>query len=349
MTCVTDGNYFPVLRQKKYELQAIENLAAIPDAVVCPVISIKPGSVKEKPKGQRQTIVETWAQTATEYPIVLCISSEDWPNAESRLLSLPRELKVVGGCYAKDLPVCRASLKRMDDRFRCGVAVLGNSGTPDQRSDSKHLEQIAKERRTQFICELGPWERSLSDLNHCLASLVPKLSRLTEETPAIVAGSYPKDHSGIAYNSIETIERIEWSAFLQSDSNAIYKFGDYGTVWGDPDEGQGGNTLVYPSLRYTINGHHLVFRSEGCFMNKNQQKTHDLIRTLVQDKRFCGASFSWGDQHFADAAVGSPTALSNVRGLARPFEWNHHLAYVARDVAALASPPEIGGVRQEVR
>ncbi|MED0762706.1 hypothetical protein P4S93_18500, partial [Aneurinibacillus thermoaerophilus] len=91
------------------------------------------------------------------------------------------------------------------------------------------------------------------------------------------------------------------------------------------------NPKIVANIRYTTDDEFLIFRGIVVKNNGFSQMT-GLCQTLINHNKYCGASFSYGDQYIYDCANGQQTGNAE--------SWvtvgvNHHLTLTIKNLSSL--------------
>lgn len=149
---------------------------------------------------------------------------------------------------------------------------------------------------------------------------------------SVLVGAFPASLSNYHDEELTGIARLDWSIYqtlLADRPNAGIAFGDYAVA--APGMPAGGRTPT-PSIRYTADVEWLIAKGRSADRN-NSSQYHELAREVVNLPEFRTADFSWGDASIEAVATES-------RGPGNPTDWrafatNHHLRFVAEQLASL--------------
>jgi hypothetical protein len=121
----------------------------------------------------------------------------------------------------------------------------------------------------------------------------------------MAASSFPVNLSGIQGNTIERLDRIEWTFWSGLLSLPLIRhpsFGDYSIAHPDITDLDPRIMTISASIRYTADDTWVVVKGRSTKTHGYDQ-FHDLTRQLVTLPEYSGAAFSFGDQYIDDCAV----------------------------------------------
>lgn len=153
----------------------------------------------------------------------------------------------------------------------------------------------------------------------------------------LTATAIPEDLSGLGTNQVTKIERSEWVIWNKIVSNSsnlrrIPLFGDYGIA--NPQPFEGDPRIIQPSanIRYTSGDSFIIFKGTNLKRNGYSQY-HKLARKVVEHKEFKGENYSAGDKYIKEVSE----RLTNPGNLTswREAGTSHHLTITVNDLASL--------------
>lgn len=168
------------------------------------------------------------------------------------------------------------------------------------------------------------------------APYVRDLTALGEVARVIVAGgSFPLTVGGFKLGVGNLLPRREltiWKAVRATSGCQDAAFGDYGVTNPQPLEPIDPRTMN-PSahIRYTLKNEWWLLRASGV-KTKGWGQYNDLCVLLVSDARYCGATFSFGDDRYMSHSTAGSTSGSLMTW--RRDATSHHLVYTVRQLAA---------------
>jgi hypothetical protein len=170
-----------------------------------------------------------------------------------------------------------------------------------------------------------------------LAAIRPVLRGLPEANKwaslTIAGTGMPVGTADVGANNSAELPRLEWllwTALTEADYRRP-SFGDYAVQ--HPNPLSDFNPLYMDSsaqLRYTILREWFIARGRGVRRVGNVQ-IRDLARQVVNHSQYSGSGYSWGDKWLDDCANNLVSAGN--QGVWRKVTTNHHLTFVARQVA----------------
>ncbi len=327
--------YIPILRWKRAEQDALRDLFPSTKSRVTPLIEIPEIRIVEP--AMLRTCASSVAMAWGDAPFYFDFGKH-LPNVS---------MKTVNAFYSKArdiglavIPVtrlagsieCQQALAKAIEEDKRGVCIRvfrEDLGRTDLGLTLKELMRALQqdEGQVDVVIDLKifrPGDANLGGLLHAL----PNLNHW--RTVAIVAGSFPKDLTGLDVGQHE-LERKEWTAWNTAirnhDLTRIPSFGDYTIlhpILSDPIPGMN----ISASIRYTAWDYWVVMRGQG-LRNKRgagyaQYPANAELLTMRGD--FSGSWFSAGDRYISEVAIkkdrtGNPTTWLRA-GI------NHHVTFV---------------------
>ena len=164
-----------------------------------------------------------------------------------------------------------------------------------------------------------------------------------------LATSCPINLMQIKSNSVGAIPRYEYELWDSLNSNKVlnmnFIFGDY-TIFNPEYDPTGFNPLTMTSgakIRYTSEGSIFVYKGHSLKKKKEDalrpdapspyKQFHKLCKEIVMnEKLFCGSSYSWGDEYISNCA--EETVKSGGQEKWVTVAVNHHIEYVCDQVTS---------------
>jgi len=138
-----------------------------------------------------------------------------------------------------------------------------------------------------------------------------------------------KDTSGTIFRK----EILAWKGFLQAFPKASLYFGDYGVR--NP---RAAENIIAPDMngkiRYTIENSYFIARGHSLRQDNKTLQNNVLAKVIVDSHHYMGANFSWGDSRIMDCSqgqfVGSPTTWISI-------DTNHHISSLTTEIYEFTS------------
>ncbi len=169
--------------------------------------------------------------------------------------------------------------------------------------------------------------------------LVVQLADMFDWRNRVLLGtSIPPTLGCVQEGTVGSLPRREWQLWraLTSILGGRLSFGDYCVQHPKPPQTTGGQGMR-ANIRYTTEDRVLVARGRGPVMQTGREEYVPLCGKLVNDDRFAGEPYSWGDKLIAQCARGE--IEPGAQGMWRGAGTSHHLAFVANQIAQL--PPTV--------
>lgn len=184
---------------------------------------------------------------------------------------------------------------------------------------------------------IGPGDAATTTL--AAGAVIPTLPHLNSWRSVIFAASSFPQTLTAAGTGLSTIVRAEWLVYQRLLANrpggARIAFGDYAIA----------HPIYAPapflgsaSVRYTITDEWLIARGRTLKgpVHGGFSQFQGLCGQLITNPAYCGASFSWGDDYIARCSQGQ-VGTGNLTTW-RSVGTNHHLTFVARQLASYGAP-----------
>lgn len=171
------------------------------------------------------------------------------------------------------------------------------------------------------------------------AAVVSTLPQLAAwRSVVFTASSFPATLAA-AGTGLSTIARAEWAAYklllTQRPGGRAVAFGDYAIAYPIYSPAP---FLGAASIRYTITDDWLIARGRSLKgpVHGGFAQFQALCTQVVAHPAFCGAAFSWGDGYIDQCGQGQ-VGTGNLTTW-RSVGTNHHLTFVARQLASYRAP-----------
>ncbi len=334
--------YYPILRWKQGEQLAVKRLDAADRADMLPIAEVQALETGVQPKLEKTLR----SARADQYPIAIDVK----PVYLGTRVPLARLARIVGRFQMAGLgvwPVVHGADALADtsglSAFK-GQADLVLRIYPNDTPLAVALvlakdvhKAMGRTGHLHVVVDLD----SIGDIepNAVAAMALPyvrDLSALGDVTRVIVAGgSFPLTVGGFRLGVGNRLPRRElsiWKAVRAAPGCHDVAFGDYGVTNPQPLEPIDPRTMN-PSahIRYTLKNEWWLLRASGV-KTKGWGQYNDLCILLVNDTRYCCATFSFGDDRYMVHSKAGSTSGSFMTW--RRDATSHHLAYTVRQLAA---------------
>jgi hypothetical protein len=335
-------DYYPILRWKQGEQFAVASLDAADRASLLPIAEVQMLETGGQPKLERTLR----SAHADQYSIAIDIK----PVYLGTRVPLARLARIVGRFQTmgfKVWPVVHGADALADttglSAFK-GWADLVLRVYPNDTPLAAALalakdvrKAMGRASRLHVVVDLD----SIGDIdpNAVAAMAVPYVRDLTalgDVTRVIVAGgSFPLTVGGFKLGVGNLLPRRElsiWKAVRAAPGCHDAAFGDYGVTNPQPLEPIDPRTMN-PSahIRYTLKNEWWLLRASGV-KTKGWGQYNGLCVLLINDARYCGATFSFGDNRYMTHSTAGSTSGSFMTW--RRDATSHHLVYTVRQLAA---------------
>lgn len=366
--------YFPILKGKQGELNALLNWRPTPGATVTPILEVVPWERDEEQNGQdsqeidkaRTRISKAWRSQSDLLYIDAAAAEPDpeqgWgPDSPPPVLGRLIKGLLADGCAVA--PVIRASasteyLRALGRHTEGAARRLAVRITAEDFDDTvmplRDLVNRAVETvggspsSTDVVLDFG----SVSDDNAATMAarlarfVLPQLDDSGWNSLVLASGAFPVNLSEITPSKIGTVERHDvdlWRSVNRLGLRMPLSFGDYAVT--HPILPQGTGFAAPPQLRYTFGDRWLV--SKGRRTDRRGHKQfYDICAAILEHagSRASSPDQSWGDDYIWRAAQASTNPeLEQKTGPGNASTWraiatSHHLAEVARRLAEQGAP-----------
>lgn len=369
-------NYVPILKGKRGEFAALRKLAPDVRDRITPLIEIVPPPPPKKTKeGQPPPKPKTFHEHLKQFPELLMKS---W-KAPTRFFIdtqlLPPDATLPDGThpllflYAKcseqtlfPVPVA-GPISDPPSPYDCAVKTViaqGSQGvcfrihqeTLFGRKLNECLDAMlqyfgASRSRADLILDMASINANQETLvSTSLADLIRKIDELPAWRSLTVAASgFPSTLSSIQANGVGELSRVEWRIWntLLNEKPELPRrptFGDYAIQHPElPPETHVGSAHI----RYTTREHWVIFKGKKYAKTREDEDPQfvGLSRLARNHPDYSGKKFSAGDKYIFDCAD-KDVGAGNLQTW-RDIGTNHHLTFVARQVANLFSASASSG------
>lgn len=352
-------HYVPCLRWKQGEYQAVSELPEMARRIFTPIIETPGKGYDFAAQKEKKTIDEllapfakrvrnNWGTAPCLVDLHLIKDAERMANGIHPVRFVFHGLRVLG-CQA--IPVTsllrktehQQEIKAVLDEDKNGVCLRITIEQTAKSSLKTGIDSLLSTLDIQpaecdCVLDLGaPNFVPLDGLVKILKNIVTTLPYLYNwRTFTLVGTSFPESMGSVKKGG-EIVPRYEWQLYKALIANfrrggiRLPSFGDY--VINHPKELELDWRVVKPSatIRYTIDNHWYIMKGDN-IRDYGYEQYHDLSRSVLASRYYCGSTFSWGDSYIQtyanrNAKTGNPTKWIQVGT-------NHHIVKVTRDIAS---------------
>ncbi|MEN6620706.1 MAG: hypothetical protein ABFD50_04020 [Smithella sp.] len=340
------GPYFPILRIKGSEKEALRQLTPAQQPGVTPLIqqtryhsimNLEAFILETRPVGSTSLIdiwdTETWADIQK---LITHLQSKNRVVIPVIKLSTPSAVikELAHSLANKTLPAIAYRATQQDYAHICSmVNSLTTRGAPTQNIigiiDLQNLYgPSATGKQTIAVQGLKAFRTNkITNLVIAGGSMPPSLktfAKFPETSPYIPA----------------QVKREEWDIWQNLITGKEFPnvaFGDYTVFPSKISKGGGGG--YYVAFRYTDKGQWLIFNAGLSTEPGNTSHYKALAANLVAHSAFTGPHTCWGDAEIASVAAGAPRKGGSSKPLS--FTANHHIITVAGMILGMSRGPLI--------
>lgn len=344
-------NYWPMLRARRGELEALAHLCPTLVPLVTPVLQVAATArgpvdaavrfvqdLRDRPPAGLNVAVDLAelpddADSGRSIPGVVATWLADRKISMLPVLRLGDSgHRLAGHGAAARLHLDRAAVRFRPDECAPGAAealaavhrVCQRSGlAPEQCDLLIDLDAVGSRAAAQ-------------EAETAVRRIAGWLRRLPWRSMSVIAGAMPPSLAGLPTD--EPVRLWRWDRALWGRvADLGLAFGDYGVVSPAPAPVDTGGSS--PTIRYTADDVWWIYRwaRRG---GRSDDRCYSLCHALVAADHWpaAGAAYSWGDHEIARRARYAP-------GPGTPSSWiawgtSHHLAHVARSLAAQRTPDD---------
>ncbi|MFG8813924.1 beta family protein [Pseudomonas aeruginosa] len=364
-----NDQYFPVLKAKKGELDALSNLSQSVLARTTPIIELT------KLGGRQLEAAQKWTDTPFKDYIEKC-SAEIAKAIPKKQLMLdifqwPENFLIESGEHILNYAIDQLTEKGI---LPCPLIGYDRWETPEYKEAIKSI-RLGKDQFFSIRLDSVALEDMLDPdyFNEVIEDIVAETNLIPLNTPVIidleditkksvndaietigrayehmrslgftyiisVGSSIPTsvNHAVKTPDSSATIFRKEvlaWKGFLQAYPTASLYFGDYGVR--NP---RAADNIIAPDMngkiRYTIENSYFIARGHSLRRENKAAQNNVLARAIVESPHYMGENFSWGDYRIMECSkekfVGNPTTWISI-------DTNHHISALTTEIYEFAS------------
>lgn len=360
-------HYVPILRWKEAERGALSQLDAYDLIHLTPLIELIPENFVRNNKRLPNDTAMYWVggqltQCWDERPIYIDLLNLP-PNLVPQTEKCLALLAEYAGFFRLSLiPVTRLrressyniEVRNVVERMNQGACLRltledVHSATLDQ-SVSDLLSQLnLKYNEMDLLVDCQTIDSSLSKFED-LCRLIPNIDKWRNFV--VTGGAFPKDLSAYRKNEQHSIQRREWiswrdQAVARSSDTRLPNFSDYTIQHARHPARRPGRMRYSASIRYTIEDSWVIMRGENVF-RKGGPGFHqypDLAIMLCDLPQYCGERYSSGDHYIKEISLQTTETGAAPQWLQAGI--NHHMTFVARQLASLNGLPTVALSQQE--
>jgi len=361
-----NSQYFPVVRAKAGEIEALKNLSKLDKASLercTPIFEITKleGKSLEAARKKSNTPFEDYldarahqiAEIFIGKHVILDVSQ--WPigfsteGGEQILSYICNSLSELGvlvcpviGYDRWEAVEYRETIKSMVLPEKAFYCIRLDSLAIEDLGDVDHLDEIIEdmvlsaglnERSTPVLIDIGDVTKlPMQDVMEIVEAAYGHMKGLGFEYIIMAASSIPDSIDKAvkdrdSSNLVQRKEMIVWKGFLSANPTASLYFGDYGVR--NPRSSDAIATNMNVKIRYTVNNAFFVVRGHSVKGEDGFAQSQKLSKKIVESIHYRGVGFSWGDAKIMQCSLG--------KLIGSPTNWisydtNHHLKTVVGEI-----------------
>ncbi|MBF8964059.1 beta family protein [Pontibacter sp. FD36] len=344
-----ERTYFPILKAKEGELNALGRLGTTKRASITPVFQLtNPSQPRNKPP--RAVDQKYISDTATKIkdsthgmPYILDTSSVNLnPELEkllirslsvSNLFSIPEFYPLINVNYHSRL---YQSFLEIDYRPKkvCLKLTWMNISRPNTVQLIQQVMDSMGLTEAQVILLVDLEDVSATEVDKVVKPICDFLQAIKTafnfDTIVLAAGAFPGSLAGMEPWQFKYIQRRDWTIFTKVVSVVDgIRYGDYAINTAERQEGSG---FSGPSnIRYSMEGYFAIIKAIKPDVEEEDESTKEqhrkLSELLIEESFYQGSDFSWGDKHIFNCYQGSLNKTGN-NTTWRAVGTNHHIVHV---------------------
>lgn len=343
--------YVPILKWKRGEQKAIENLSKTSLDTIMPLLEIAPIEFDYQNNKPKKTIDEhiinipdSILSSLNSTPCFIdgfTIEDEDLLMDGTHAIEFIIGNSIKNGCnvipvtgISREIEYDNAIKNMLDNNTIDSLCIrIEESSFSTLNSDLQSL--LNKFNITPDKChividlkEIKP--TSISSLQLVLPMLINNIINLNDWISiTLAATTFPVNLSTVAKNSTKILSRSEYDLWNQINNNSnlirSIQFGDYAISNPEYTDMDPRYITMSGNIRYTIDNGYLIYKGITTKSNGFSQMI-PMCEDLVKTKYFSGETFSWGDKQIYNCANGIGTT-GNAETWRR-IGTNHHIEFV---------------------
>ena len=355
--------YFPIVRAKAGEMEALKRLDASTLARCTPIFEVTKldGSDLERARKRSTTPFEDYLDKRAEAIAAIfkgkhvIVDASQWPvdfvteGGEqvlgylcSALCDLDVNVCPVIGYDRWDSIEYQETIKSMVLPEKSFFCIRLDSIAIEDFGDIDHLNDVIEsmiavtglnEAATPVLIDVGDVTKlPIDEFMEVVETAYGHMKGLGFEFVIMSASSIPdsiekavkdRDSTGI----VQRKEMIVWKGFMSANPSASLYFGDYGVR--NPRSSDIIATHMNVKIRYTISNAFFIARGHSVQGADGYAQSQQLSRVIVNSVHYKHPPFSWGDMKIMECSLGGFTG-SSTNWIS--FDTNHHIKMVATEI-----------------
>lgn len=360
-----NDTYFPILKAKSGEFEALKNLNSRNLGKIVPIMEIpKPDdnalatAIKHSPTPYSYCLENTVSKLAKAYPKGTIFFDTFYWNADFALEDgihvLTKTYKAILNHGLSPFPIVGYDRWEVTEyvhaiEFISSLAPPGfclrlDEDAMDDMADTEHFEEKLSDiclkcgtspSKLTVLLDFGDVsKRSVSDIIEGLENSYRALNSLGYAHIIMAGSSIPtlindavkeKDSTDMLLRK----EMLAWQGFYSANPKAKLYFGDYGIR--NPSMAE---NIIAPhmngKIRYTVDKNFFIARGHSVKQADKFGQMHTLALEIVKSPYYKGVDYSWGDKRISEIAFstkkpGNPTTWIGI-------DTNHHVTFVSQEV-----------------
>ncbi|MGD6961536.1 beta family protein [Fictibacillus phosphorivorans] len=365
-------HYVPILKWKRGERTALENLHSSIKEKMKPLFEIQPVSYNHAANAFSKTIDDhlqdigdqvnsSWGQlTPVFVDLDTLYENEDFKDDILQNGQHPIEF-VIEDIESKGTPAIPVTGIYRDDPFQNAIKAIikqYNRGVCLRlevadladlnmlKDDLDHLLDFLEVTRDNIDIiidykQIIPQQEQAHTRDVTL-TLVQLPYLLEWRTLTLASTAYPKNLRQIATNSYGVLPRTEWTVYQKIRGYGLARipaFADYNIT--NPDYVNLDPRLINMAagVKYTSGNEFHIFRGIG-IRNNGFSQMNQICQDIISNSCYSGSHFSHGDKYIHDCATQSVTTGNAEKWVTVGV--NHHLTCVIHDLSILRGPSIVG-------
>ena len=351
-------HYIPILKWKRGEQVALQNLPQPIKEKLIPLIEIVPPPYDYENDVPAKTIDDHIKNTATQiethwghdpiYLDLLWIDEEEMLDGSNPLKFILSETRKLG---LKVIPVAGYNrsfdyiqeVRKAHSQDKLGICLRLEDD--DFIDLANHISSILADlcvdpKEVDLVIDFKSISPNDDKKNLVSAiSIINSIPYLLDWRNLIfVASAFPENMSSVNPNATSSVPRSEWNIWQQLNilkTKRIPNYGDYSIAHPDFVDINPRLMQMSANLRYTTNNNFLLYKGKNIKKNGWSQMQEICVK-IASNAHYAGESFSWGDKYIKDCSMGI-VSTGNAETWRR-VATNHHLTLVVKQLASFSAP-----------